>query len=352
MKDTSIKLLSPNAISASLLPWYNQNKRSLPWRALSDEKPNPYHVWLSEIMLQQTTVPTVIPYFLKFIKQWPSIQDLSTATLDEILHSWQGLGYYARARNLYKCALEIITHYDGIFPNSEENLLKLPGIGHYTAAAISAIAFNQKSSPVDGNIERIFSRIYTLQTPIRAAKSVLQHIAKYHTLDHFPGDYVQGLMDLGSMVCTPKQPLCLSCPLKKVCKAFLESTQELYPLKAPRTLKPTRMADTFWIEDINGDILLEKRPPRGLLGGLIMTPITSLGHDGILPPPLSQQDFIPLVPIVSHTFTHFHLKVRILKSSVKKSHLTLSGEQFWCSPQDLHLQAVPSLMKKIIKATL
>ena len=352
MKNSSIKLLPPNVISASLLPWYDQNKRILPWRALSGTTPNLYHVWLSEIMLQQTTVPTVIPYFLAFIKRWPSIQDLSLASLDDVLHAWQGLGYYARARNLYKCAREITTQHKGSFPNSEQELLKLPGIGPYTAAAISAIAFGQKSSPVDGNIERILSRIYTLNTPLPAAKSILQHLAERHTPENFSGDYAQGLMDLGSMVCTPKRPLCPSCPLQKVCLAFKSQVQENYPLKTLPALKPTRLADTFWIEDKNGFILLEKRPPHGLLGGLIMTPITALNNEVLLPNGLSVQKFRPMNEIVTHTFTHFHLKVRILKASVDAREITLSPQQFWCSPKDLSLQALPSLMKKIIKQIL
>lgn len=349
MKDSSIKLLPSSAISTSLLPWYYHNKRRLPWRALAEENPNPYYVWLSEIMLQQTTVSTVIPYFLDFIKRWPSLQDLSLASLDSILHMWQGLGYYARARNLHKCAHEIIMNHKGIFPNSEHELLQLSGIGPYTAAAISAIAFGQKSSPVDGNIERVLSRIYSLDIPLPSAKRVLHEIARHHTPEKSCGDYAQGLMDLGSMICTPKRPLCSSCPLKEICKAFKTEKQENYPLKMSPALKPTRLADTFWIENTEGKILLEKRPPHGLLGGLIMTPITSLNNTLELPPSLSFQDFIPLSPTINHTFTHFHLKVRILKASIKSSKIPLPPQQFWCSPEDLSSQAFPTLMRKIIK---
>ncbi len=340
-------LLDPDTIQKHLLPWYDANQRMLPWRALPGKEPNPYHVWLSEIMLQQTTVPTVIPYFLNFIRLWPTVQDLSHASLDDILHAWQGLGYYARARNLFKCAQEITMHYEGIFPRLESTLLTLPGIGPYTAAAIAAIAFGKNTSPVDGNIERVLSRVYAIHVPLPGSKPLLQALARHHTPLHRAGDYAQALMDLGSTICTPKKPMCNICPLINFCRAFQKRDPENYPFKEPSPLKPTRLLDAFWIEDGSNSLLLEKRPPNGLLGGLVMIPIPLLNKNETNP--FFREGASPLKGIVSHTFTHFHLKVRVLKSSVLKGNLSLSENQFWYPLSDLSHQALPTLMKKIVR---
>jgi len=341
-----INLLDPLLIQQYLLPWYDKNRRVLPWRALPKHKPNPYHVWLSEIMLQQTTVSTVIPYFLNFIHLWPTVQALSEASLDDILHAWQGLGYYARARNLFKCAQEIAKHYKGDFPSAQNTLLKLPGIGPYTAAAIAAIAFEKNTSPVDGNIERVLSRVYSIDIPLPISKSLLKHLAIHHTPLHRPGDYAQALMDLGALICTPKNPRCILCPLKDFCRAFQNGKAEIYPLKVEPSVKPTRILDALWIEDRSGALLLEKRPHKGLLGGLVMVPIPYLNknEENLF----FKEETFPLKGFVSHAFTHFHLKVRILRSFIERDSLPLLENQFWCPLPDISQQALPTLMKKIM----
>lgn len=343
-------LFEADLIQKSLLPWYDKNQRLLPWRALPGEAPNPYYVWLSEIMLQQTTVPTVIPYFLKFIHLWPRVENLASASLDDILHAWQGLGYYARARNLFKCAQKITSLYNGVFPPCESMLLTLPGIGPYTAAAISAIAFNQSSTPVDGNIERVFSRLYAVDVPLPRSKPLLHTLARHHTPFYRGGDYAQALMDLGSKICTPRKPSCVLCPLKNFCKAYKQGLSEGYPQKMPSTLKPTRYLNAYWVENELGAVLLEKRSPSGLLGGLVMVPIPSL-NKGDFFQASENLSLHSLKGYVSHTFTHFHLKITILKTSILQEDLPLKTHQFWCSMSDLHLQALPTLMKKIVKHT-
>ncbi|MBS0184985.1 MAG: A/G-specific adenine glycosylase [Proteobacteria bacterium] len=345
-----INLFDAHLIQQHLLPWYDKNRRVLPWRALPGHKPNVYHVWLSEIMLQQTTVPTVIPYFLNFIRLWPTVHALSEASLDDILHAWQGLGYYARARNLFKCAQEIATLYKGDFPSSESTLLTLPGIGPYTAAAIAAIAFEKNTSPLDGNIERVLSRVYAIDTPLPTSKSLLKNLARHHTPFQRLGDYAQALMDLGSLVCTPKNPTCFVCPLKDFCRAFQKGKAEIYPLKEEASLKPTRTLDAFWIESKSGALLLEKRPHKGLLGGLVMVPIPYLNknEENLF----FKEEALPLKGVVSHTFTHFHLKVRVLKSFIERDNLSLLENQFWCPLAKISEQALPTLMKKIMRHVL
>jgi len=268
-----------DARASALLDWYARHRRVLPWRALPGRRADPYHVWLSEIMLQQTTVATVKSYFDHFVARWPRVQDLAAAPLDDVLHAWQGLGYYARARNLHKCARAVATDHGGRFPEIEAELLALPGVGPYTAAAIAAIAFDQPASPVDGNIERVVARLRHIAEPLPAGKKAIQAAARNLTPRARAGDFAQAMMDLGAMVCTPRAPKCGLCPWHDACAARAAGDAEDLPARAARTPKPTRHGVAFWIEDATGRVLLRRRPERGLLGGMMEIPSTDWRDD-------------------------------------------------------------------------
>jgi A/G-specific adenine glycosylase len=327
-----------------LLKWYWINKRSLPWRL---SKPNPYATWVSEIMLQQTTVPAVIPYFQRFLGQWPTVESLAHASLDEVLHLWQGLGYYSRARNLHKCAKKIVSDFGGGFPCDEKTLKSLPGIGEYTAAALGAIAFNHPTIVMDGNIERIISRLFLVKEPLPKAKPILKsHAGKIASTTH-PGDYAQALMDLGSSICTPKSPLCRECPLSTYCKAFNNSPED-YPKKQPKKSIPRKHAALFWVEDLNGNVLIERRPEKGLLGGLMGFPTSPWEEEKPTPNSLKfspiEAQWESVEGTITHTFTHFHLTFSILRARVQNP---LEG--LWVARKDLVHHAFPTLMQKVIQ---
>lgn len=316
------------------------------------EVPNPYHVWLSEVMLQQTTVPAVIPYFLKFIDRWPDVKALANAHQDEVMSAWAGLGYYARARNLYKCAGIVADIYDGKFPCDIVALRALPGIGDYTSAAIMAIAFDRLSCVVDGNIERIFARYHTVEVALPKAKTEIKALADMYSsaLDGRYGDYAQSLMDLGSGVCSPKSPKCALCPLKEGCKGYALGVMEDYPKRLPKKDKPQKYGYTYWIEDCSGRILLHKRPEKGLLGGLYGLPTSSWEKDikHVLPP-----DFLENIPYeadgsVSHVFTHFFLKLYICRITGFNYDLPLENHR-WVEKKDLPDIGFPSLFEKVRK---
>lgn len=314
--------------SNKLLEWYGTAKRELPWRT---EIKNPYHTWLSEIMLQQTTVATVIPYFHEFIKRWPTVQDLALASLDEVLTQWQGLGYYSRARNLHKCAQILAKN----FPSKEEGLLKLPGIGPYTAAAIASIAFGEQAAAVDGNVIRVISRYFAIDSP----KPLSEVTKRVKTLlpTKKNGDFTQALMEFGALLCRPKTPCCSPCPLQKECQAYAQDKVENFPVKAPKQKLPTRYATAFILRREDGAILLRKRPPQGLLGGMMEVPSTPWKED--------KNHERGSGPIVRHTFTHFHFEVNVQFMTDLKAF-----EGVWVSSEDLKNYALPTLMKKIIKA--
>lgn len=254
-------------VANSLLDWYDRERRHLPWRAEPGQYSNPYHVWLSEVMLQQTTVATVKSYFAKFLTKWPTINALAAASLEDVLKEWAGLGYYARARNLHKCAQTIAFELGNTFPNTESELRKLPGVGDYTAAAIAAIAFDEPAVVVDGNIERVVSRLFRINEPLPKAKKQIKEATATITPPQRPGDFAQAMMDLGAGICTPKTPKCLLCPISAGCKAQKVGDMEKFPAKAPKKAKPTRRAISFWLEH-DGHVLLERRPAKGLLGGM------------------------------------------------------------------------------------
>lgn len=346
-----------------LLGWYDCHRRVLPWRALPDEAPDPYRVWLSEIMLQQTTVVTVKPYYEKFLNLFPTIHDLAAAPDDKVMTAWAGLGYYTRARNLLKCARTLVAERNGIFPQSESALLSLPGIGPYTAAAIAAIAFNQQAAPVDGNIERVLARLLALNTPLPKLKAEVKTFATQllepeaphnRPLDNRPGDIAQAMMDLGATICTPKRPNCLLCPWQEDCAAKHQGIEETLPRRAPKKPKPERQGTIWWLENEKGEVLMHRRPKKGLLGGMMMLPSAGWDPDNdstlrdILP-----QDWTPLAGSVVHVFTHFRLTLKVERLAITPPtsappHFDPPPAHIWVHPKDFHDTALPSVMRKVV----
>jgi len=342
------------ATAPALLAWYDRHRRELPWRAKPDERPDPYRVWLSEIMLQQTTVATVGPYYARFLERWPTVGALAAAELDEVLHAWQGLGYYARARNLHRCAKAVAAEHGGRFPASEEGLLTLPGIGGYTAAAVAAIAFGAKATPVDGNIERVVARLFAIETPLPAAKPELKRLASQLTPETRAGDFAQSLMDLGATICRPKAPLCLACPLTQYCAARAQGIAETLPRRSPKRVRPQKHGVVFWIRRPDGAVLLRRRAEDGLLGGLMEFPSTGWREAAwsvaaaIKSAPV-KADWRALPGLVRHGFTHFDIDLTLLVGEVP---VRTRLEGLWCRPEDFGGQALPTLMKKVARHAL
>ncbi len=358
--DKAVQLKVPadrGQISKKLLKWYDAEQRDLPWRAKPGEMPNPYHVWLSEIMLQQTVVKTVIPYFKKFTKKWKNINQLAAADLEEIRIAWAGLGYYSRAANLHKCAQIIKQDYNGVFPIFAEELEKLPGIGPYTAAAIAAIAFDELATPVDGNIERVVARLFAIEAPLPGVKPVLRQQAATLTPARRSGDFAQAQMDLGARVCTPKNPSCLLCPLSSHCVGYQKGVAPLLPQRTAKKPKPTRYGTAFFALREDGYVLLRRRPDGGLLGGMLEVPSsewqeTSSHRKTALKSPPLKGEWWRVPGIVKHTFTHFHLELMVYRViTPKMADLTLFADATcckWVSRDELADQALPSVMRKII----
>ncbi len=302
-------------LSAALLDWYDRHARDMPWRVgpadrATGVQPDPYRVWLSEVMLQQTTVAAVRDYFMRFTSRWPTVQDLAAAPDDQVMGEWAGLGYYARARNLLKCARVVADQHDGRFPDTYDALLELPGIGPYTAAAIASIAFDRPETVLDGNVERVMARLYDIHDPLPGSKPVLKAKAAALTPDQRPGDHAQAVMDLGATICTPKSPACGICPLRDPCLARAEGTQAELPRKTPKKLKPTRFGHIYIAQRRDGALLLERRPDKGLLGGMLGWPGSDWSDAPAEAPPF-RADWNLLPGEVRHTFTHFHLVLRI-----------------------------------------
>jgi len=347
------------ALPAQLLAWYDRAGRDLPWRTTGEGgPPDPYRIWLSEIMLQQTTVATVIPYYQAFLGRWPDIHSLATSDLDGVLHGWQGLGYYARARNLHRCARMVSQEHGGVFPDSEAGLLKLPGIGPYTAAAIAAIAFNRLSVVVDGNVERVMARFYGEETPLPQAKALLRaHAAglSAQVMGRF-GDYAQAVMDLGATVCTPRNPDCGACPWNGDCRALAAGRTAELPRRSRRKKRPLRYGAVFWLSRPDGSVLLQRRPEKGLLGGMMEFPGTDWRGEGwsrdqALAVAPSGDDWRVLSEPLRHVFTHFELEMTVFVACAEKKpdkEITQAGSsRVWVLPGKLGEYALPTLMRKI-----
>ncbi|MGD9739768.1 MAG: A/G-specific adenine glycosylase [Bauldia sp.] len=342
-------------LSARLLAWYDRHARSLPWRVSPadravGERPDPYRVWLSEVMLQQTTVAAVKSYFEAFIERWPTVGDLAAAPEAEVMKAWAGLGYYSRARNL-KAAAEAVATSGGRFPSSSTALAELPGIGAYTAAAIAAIAFDEPAAVVDGNVERVISRVFAVETPLPGAKAEIRARQAELTPAQRPGDYAQAMMDLGATICTPKRPACALCPLSEDCEAHRHGIPERFPRKAEKAERPTRIGEAFVAIRPDGAVLLRRRPPKGLLGGMTEVPTGSWRTDGsgaAAEPPFPADWRNVGVPVV-HVFTHFRLQLAVYRATVADDEAA-PGNHWWSSPTDLPGEALPSLMKKVVEA--
>jgi A/G-specific adenine glycosylase len=310
-------------VGERLLDWYGAHARAMPWRVGPQQRaagvrPDPYRVWLSEVMLQQTTVATVGSYFGRFTARWPSVEALAAAEDAEVMAEWAGLGYYARARNLLKCARAVAGAHAGRFPENREALQELPGIGPYTSAAIAAIAFDEPAAVLDGNVERVLARLFCIETPLPAAKPELMAIADALTPMQRPGDFAQAMMDLGATICTPRAPGCGICPLMELCEARPAGIQAEFPRKAPKPEKPTRHGIAYLARRSDGAWLLERRPDRGLLGGMLGWPGSDWSAAPMPAPPLAAE-WRDIGAEVRHTFTHFHLRLALRVAEVPKA---------------------------------
>jgi A/G-specific adenine glycosylase len=334
-----------------LLDWYDRHRRDLPWRARAGEAADPYRVWLSEIMLQQTTVATVGGYFGRFVARWPDLPALAAASLDEVLHAWQGLGYYARARHLHACARTVVARHGGRFPDSEAELLALPGIGGYTAAAIAAIAFGRSTTPVDGNIERVVARLFAHAEPLPEGKPELRRLAATLTPSERAGDYAQAAMDLGATICTPLKPKCILCPWRQACRARALGIAEQLPARRAKAERPTRRGVAFWAVRPDGAVLLRRRPEKGLLGGMMEVPSTDWRAapwdeaEAKAAAPVAAK-WRALTGVVRHTFTHFHLELAVLAGEVRDGFSKGGGQ--WVHLDALGEHALPTVMKKVV----
>jgi A/G-specific adenine glycosylase len=350
-----------------LLAWYDRHRRVLPWRPPAGQRPDPYAVWLSEIMLQQTGVKTVGPYFEKFLVRWPDVGALGRASLDDVLRMWAGLGYYSRARNLHACAVSVLRDHGGVFPDTEEGLRSLPGIGPYTAAAIAAIAFDRRTMPVDGNIERVVSRLFAIEEPLPRAKPVIQKLAATLLGDSHAGDEksrardektragdsAQALMDLGASICTPKRPACSLCPLFEACAGRLRGDQESFPHKAPKKTGDLRRGAAFVVTRA-GELLVRTRPEKGLLGGMTEVPGSDWraaqdDEDALKQAPRLSgvKNWHRKVGVVTHVFTHFPLELVVYAAHVPARSRAPKGMR-WVPIATLAGEALPNVMRKLI----
>lgn len=339
--DTAI--MDPEATAPALLGWYDRHARALPWRAPPGSPPgtapaDPYRVWLSEVMLQQTTVAAVRERFIRFTSRWPDIAALAAAPEAEIMGEWAGLGYYARARNLVACARMVAEA--GGFPETREGLARLPGIGAYTSAAIAAIAFGKAETVIDANVERVVARLFAVETALPASRREIAGLAEQLTPQHRPGDFAQAMMDLGSMICTPRAPSCDRCPLAHLCRAHATGRAAELPRRAPKTPKPRREGAAWVLFDDRGRVLLERRPKRGLLGGMLAFPST--GWDGSDHPPPLDTDWRD-AGSVRHVFTHFQLDLAVRTGEARGN--PARGE--WHDRAALDPRSLPSLMRKV-----
>jgi A/G-specific adenine glycosylase len=340
----------PPLDSAAVLEFYDRHARTLPWRVPPAERargvaPDPYRVWLSEVMLQQTTVATVGGYYTRFLALWPTVMDLAAAPLEAVLVEWAGLGYYARARNLHACAVAVVERFGGVFPKNSAELLTLPGVGPYTAAAVAAIAFDERIAVVDGNVDRVLARYLALAVPVREAKDEIR-AAVQAAVPVRAGDFAQALMDLGATICAPRIANCLICPLAEGCAGRRRDPLH-YPVKAEKPERPTRYGHAFVIRDGDGDVYLRKRAAKGLLAQMTETPGSAwTGERGEPDFPLAT-DWQPHGQIV-HVFTHFRLELSVW--SAKAPDPAELDEGWWADPAELDSEALPTVFRKALAA--
>lgn len=332
--------------AARLLAWYDRNRRDLPWRAPPGQRADPYAVWLSEVMLQQTTVAAVKGFFASFLARWPRVEDLAAAPAEDVMRAWAGLGYYSRARNLHACAKRVAAG-GGRFPDTEAGLRALPGIGAYTAASVAAIAFDRPANVVDGNVERVIVRLCAMPMPIKLCRPAIRAQAAALTPALRPGDYAQAMMDLGATICTPRRPACGLCPLSSGCRARAEGVQDMLPAKAARPVRPERHGTVFFVRR-GTDVLVRTRPPRGLLGGMTEFPggawrAADLPSDAV--EPLAARWRNAAEP-VRHGFTHFELRLFVRAASVRAGTPAPEGCR-WVAESGLAGEALPTLMRKV-----
>ncbi len=339
----------------ALLAWYRRHARRLPWRLPpgARERADPYRVWLSEVMLQQTTVAAVVPYFEAFLERWPTVEDLAAAPVEEVMAAWAGLGYYSRARNLKACAEAVVTRHGGAFPDTVEGLAALPGIGAYTSAAVAAIAFGRPATVIDGNVERVLARLLAVDVPPKEARPRLEAALEAMSPKGHPGDFAQGMMDLGATVCTPKRPVCALCPLAPACRARADGTADAYPVKPAKAARPKRTGAAFVAVRSDGAVLLRRRPDKGLLGGMAEVPTTdwepgfdlarALGHAPF------RADWRRLDGGARHVFTHFELELAVFRADlVAGARPPRLAGTWWAPAARIDEEALPTVMTKVI----
>jgi A/G-specific adenine glycosylase len=344
----------------SLLAWYDRHRRRLPWRALPGEAADPYRVWLSEIMLQQTTVTAVAPYYAKFLARFPSVGALAAADIEDVFKLWAGLGYYARARHLHACAQAVVARHGGAFPAAQADLAELPGIGPYTAAAVAAIAFGLPASPVDGNVERVIARLHAIEDELPGAKPAIRALAEKLRPPERPGDFAQAMMDLGATICTPKNPACALCPFTDACAARRSGDAETFPRKVKKREGQLRRGAAFVALRGDGHLLVRTRPAKGLLGGMTEVPTTAFladfdetGARGEAPEFRTARGrgesarWRRLPGVVTHVFTHFPLELVVYRARVSETAAAPDGTR-WIAAEDIAGAALPSLMRKVL----
>lgn len=338
--------------TADLLAWYDRHRRALPWRALAGERADPYRVWASEIMLQQTTVTAVKPYYERFMARFPSVEALAAAPSEAVMQAWAGLGYYSRARNLHACAIAVMADHGGRFPDTEEGLRSLPGIGAYTAGAVAAIAFDRPAAAVDGNVERVMTRLFAIEELLPAARPLVRERVLALMPQDRPGDFAQALMDLGASICTPRNPACGLCPWRAPCLARIAGTQESFPRKAQKKAGLTRYGAAFVLRRDDGAVLLRTRPPKGLLGGMAEVPTSDWrpGYelDGAAQDAPVVTRWRQLSPPVRHVFTHFPLELTVFTSSAPASMKAPPGMRFTPAAR-LDDEPFSSVMLKVLE---
>ncbi|WIJ24578.1 A/G-specific adenine glycosylase [Devosia sp. RR2S18] len=344
-------LPNPQPIDAqAVLAWYDRHARDLPWRVSPGDRalglaPDPYRVWLSEVMLQQTTVAAVRSYFMRFTSLWPTVEALAAAPLDAVLREWAGLGYYARARNLHACATGVVRDHGGVFPDTAAGLQQLPGIGAYTSAAIAAICFDEPVAVLDGNLDRVLARYYALEVPVRDAKEELRATLQLSVPER-AGDFAQAMMDLGATICAPRSVLCMLCPLQPGCRATRLPDPTIYPVKPQKVEKPVRRGHAYVMSDPGGDVYLQSRPDKGLLAK--MTEVPGSDWAATLPTPdYPAQGTWRHRGQVVHVFTHFRLELEVWSAQVDARDL---DGGWWSAPDALAGEALPTLYRKVLAA--